>query len=224
MRAQMFERAAGIRFGPREEVKVHVLLIRQPTEDRALRGSDSGEHRRKRVGLILRERASGSRNEIMRLAFNLELVDVELAHLGGRVNQGVIVGRCERHRVTGLGERRNYFPARRDFKVHRTWTGAMSRCHNEQLSAGEESEVAGELRLIQSKNVGSVVEFDFDGVETLRFDSPGLFVNHLWLKPFAVCVGDLEPEDVLEVILDGVPARRPCRKRKLKMGIFDVPY
>lgn len=100
----------------------------------------------------------------------------------------------------------------------------MTCGHNEQLGAGEESELACDLRLIQSKNVGSIIEFDFDGVETLGFDSPCLFMNHLGLEPSTVCAGDLEPENILEIVLDGVPAGRPRRKRKLKTRFPDVLY
>src|SRR6185436_19342397 len=50
------------------------------------------------------------------------------------------------------------------------------------------------------------------------------FVNHLGLEPFTVCVGYLEPQNVLEIVLDGVPAGRPCRTGNIKARFFDIFY
>src|SRR5262249_23082029 len=92
----------------------------------------------------------------------------------------------------------------------------------EQFCAGEECEIVGYLCLIQCEHVCTIVELNFDGIKAASLDAPRLFADHLGLKAVPVAVGYLEAEHILEIVLYGIPAWRPGRKRQVQNWLMQV--
>src|SRR4030095_5532766 len=92
----------------------------------------------------------------------------------------------------------------------------------EKLGPGEEREVVGDLRLIQGEHRGLIVELYFDRIETSCFNSPRLFADDFWFEPIALRVGNCKPQDILKVVFDRIPTRRPSGERELQAGLVDV--
>ena len=94
--------------------------------------------------------------------------------------------------------------------------------HQEQLDAGEEGKIFGDLRLIEREDVGAIIELDFNPVNAFGVDAPRLLAGHYGLQPRALRIGDGEAQNVLGVILNRVPAGRPGRQLQAQLIFMDV--
>ena len=114
----MLKRTAGIRLRRREEIEIHVFLVRQAAEHRTICLCDLCQHFDKFLALFLAKRARRIGDEIVRLALDLKFGDVKFAHFDRCVDQRVIVGRGESHRVRGVFKGGDYIPFFRQLEVN----------------------------------------------------------------------------------------------------------
>ena len=94
--------------------------------------------------------------------------------------------------------------------------------HQKKLRAGKESEVLGDLRLIQSQHIGAIIKLRLDAIEAPGLYAPGLLARHMVSQPVARAVCDVETKNVLRVVFDSVPAGRPDGQREVQARRFDV--
>src|SRR5262249_51165110 len=106
----MFQRSSSVGFGACKEVEVNVFFVWQAAENRAVGLRDLREHICESRRLLLRKYPRWIRHQVMRLAIDLELRNVEVSHFGWRVEQIIVVGRGKR-RVVKLLESGHDLPA-----------------------------------------------------------------------------------------------------------------
>src|SRR5688572_26823905 len=160
----------------------------------------------------------------MRLTLELKPRKVEVAQLRSRIYERVVITRAEYHRVRTLFQGRYDLPTLREIEADRAGAFAVSFGHQEKLCAREESEVLGNLCLIQSQHIGAIIKLRLDSIKALRLNAPGLLARHLMPDPVARAVGNVKAQDVLSVVFNRVPAGRPYRQREVQARLFDVLY
>jgi hypothetical protein len=159
----------------------------------------------------------------VRLAVDGEPGDVELPHQRRLIDERVVIGRREYHRVCRLVESAGDFPASGHIEPHHAGPRSMTLGHQKELRAGEERIVRRDARLIRRQHGRPVVELDGDARDPFRVDSPRLLPHLRRPQLAAAWFGDPEAKDVLRVVLDHVPAGRPDRQREIERRLVDVP-
>src|SRR5437879_4573055 len=91
--------------------------------------------------------------------------------------------------------------------------GAMFFRQQKKFDASEEGIILRDLRLIESQNISAIIELHFNGIEPFSFNMPGLFVDQYVWQGVAFSVGNFETKNILSVVFNCVPTRRPGRQR-----------
>ena len=92
----------------------------------------------------------------------------------------------------------------------------------EQFDSGKECKVFSDLRLVKRENGGTIIVVDLYFSDTLRGNVPGLFLRHDMRKDVARAIGNAKPQNILEIVLNRVPAWRPRRQAQPNPRLIDV--
>src|SRR5215813_1329552 len=99
---------------------------------------------------------------------------------------------------------------------------AMTFSLKEQLDSRKECKIIRDLCLIQGENSRAIVVVDLYFPDSPSSNVPGLLPGHCVRENLSRCIRDAKLQDILEIVLNRVPAGRPCRQTQIKPWLIYV--
>src|ERR1044072_366820 len=92
----------------------------------------------------------------------------------------------------------------------------------EQLDSSKECKISRDLRLVQREDSRTIVVVDLYFTDASGGNVPGLFLRHGVRKNFSRAIRNAKFQNIPEVVLNRVPARRPGRQAQRKRRLTDI--
>src|SRR5262245_42435735 len=99
---------------------------------------------------------------------------------------------------------------------------AMTFSLKEQLDSRKECKIIRDLCLIESEDSRPIVVVDPYFPDSPRSNVPGLLPRHCVRENLSGRLRDAELQDILEIVLNCVPAGCPCRQTQIKTCLIYV--